>query len=216
MERLKDDRWVKMPIEKLVKADWNYKDDDPDKAAKLAANIKRNGQVENLMIRELPTGFYEVLNGNHRLDVFTELEMDTAICFNFGKISLAHAQRLAIELNETRFPSNNLRLGQLIKEMGVGAGAEFSLEEMAETMPFTGDELRSLVDLVDFDWSRYDKDKEPDPPPPGPGDEMEGASSMKIRVVVECPKCHHHFLVKNDGHKDDKGNLVGEHENDEE
>lgn len=211
MERLKDEHWVVMPLEKLVKADWNYKDDDHTKAAKLAANVKRNGQIENLMIRELPTGFFEVVNGNHRLDVFQELSMKKAVCYNFGRITDAQARRIAIETNETRFRTNNIKLAEIIKEIGMGDLAEFSLAELAETMPFTGDELKSFIDLVEFDWSQYDKDRDGELEDEG-DDGMEGASSLKIKVIVECPNCGHQFLVKNDGRQDDKGNLVGESE----
>lgn len=216
MERLTDERWVVLPLDKLVKADWNYKEDDPAKAKKLAANVKRNGQIENLLIRELPTGFYEVVNGNHRLDTFVELGMGQAVCYNLGRISDAQARRVAIETNETRFKTDNLRLAELFKEIGMGDNAEFSLAELAETMPFTGDELKTFIDMVDFDWSQYDKSKEgdDDAPPEEDDDGMDGAAGLKIKVIVACPKCGHQFLVKNSGKKNDSGILVGEHEGD--
>lgn len=36
-------QFVEIPIEKLVKANWNYKNDDVELKEKLKANIKRNG-----------------------------------------------------------------------------------------------------------------------------------------------------------------------------
>src|SRR3972149_2059713 len=63
-----------MPIEILVKADWNYKADDEEKSNKLTNNIKRIGQVENIQVRELDTGYYEVINGNHRLDCLQKID----------------------------------------------------------------------------------------------------------------------------------------------
>ena len=46
------DQYVLIDIDKLVKADWNYKQDDEVKTAKLRANIRRNGQVENIIVRD--------------------------------------------------------------------------------------------------------------------------------------------------------------------
>jgi ParB-like chromosome segregation protein Spo0J len=122
-----------MPIAILVKAAWNYKEDDEAKAEKLAANIKRNGQVQNIIVRLLPTGFYEVVNGNHRYDIMKKLGRTMLVVYDLGEITLAAAQRLAIETNETDFAVNNLKLAGLLNELTL----EFSKEELAATLPYT-------------------------------------------------------------------------------
>jgi ParB-like chromosome segregation protein Spo0J len=132
--------FIKLPLSKLVKADWNYKKEDPVMMAKLVANLKRNGQVENIIIRELKTGFFEVVNGNHRLDAMISLDMTEAECYNLGGISPAAAKRIATETNETRFPTDELRLHELIVEMM----DEFSAEDLALTIP---------VEIPSFDES---------------------------------------------------------------
>jgi hypothetical protein len=58
------------PRDILIKADWNYKEEDEFISDKLVNNMKRNGQIENIHVRKLNTGFYEVINGNHRLDAY--------------------------------------------------------------------------------------------------------------------------------------------------
>jgi hypothetical protein len=144
-------------VSKLVKAVWNYKEEDEKQTQKLIENFKRNGQVENIQIRELDNGSYEVVNGNHRLDVMNELKMKKCHVFNYGKITLAEAQRIAIETNETRFQTNAFKLGELIKDMS----ETFSLDEMAKTMPFTEDEMNNMIDVLDFDWNTFEDDEEP-------------------------------------------------------
>ena len=67
--------WSDIEISKLIKADWNYKEENTTLTKKLTENIKRNGQIESIMIRELDTGFYEVVNGNHRIDVMRALKL---------------------------------------------------------------------------------------------------------------------------------------------
>lgn len=135
------DNFIEIEISRLVKADWNYKEDDEFKKQKLIENIKRNGQLENIIIRELDTGFYEVVNGNHRVDAFIELNYTHIVAYNCGKISLAHAQRIAIETNETRFASNTEKLAKLIEEIKL----EFSEDELKLTLPFTDIELADLL-----------------------------------------------------------------------
>ena len=147
--------WVDVEINRLVKADWNYKEGDEETARKLTNNIKRNGQVESIIIRELDTGFYEVVNGNHRLDSFLELDIKTVHCYNMGRIGLAQAERLAIETNETSFPADQIKLSKLIKDIG----QEFDVGELAETMPWSLEELDNMEKLVDFDWDQFEGDE---------------------------------------------------------
>jgi len=149
--------FIEFGIDKLVKADWNYKTEDLDKSEKLKANIKRNGQVENILIRELDTGFFEVVNGNHRLDVFKDLGLKKVMCYNLGSISEQQAMRIAIETNETRFESDSIILGERIKELT----KEFELEDLVSTLPYTEKEIENFKTLTDFDWEQY-ADKEID------------------------------------------------------
>jgi ParB-like chromosome segregation protein Spo0J len=51
--------FCELNISQLVKADWNYKVDNEALAEKLANNIKRNGQIENIIVRELDKEEYK-------------------------------------------------------------------------------------------------------------------------------------------------------------
>lgn len=144
-------------VEKLVPAAWNYKENDDLKQAKLVENIKRNGQVENVIVRELDTGFFEVVNGNHRLKAFVEIGFEKVHVFNTGVISDAAARRLAIETNETRFETNTVKLAELIAEVA----AEFPVADLEITMPYSADELNNMNQLLDFDWNDGSQAKEP-------------------------------------------------------
>lgn len=147
MEKI-DKGWSDIDVSRLVPADWNYKEEDEIKTAKLVLNMKRNGQVETIIVRELDTGFYEVVNGNHRLAAFPKAEIQTVHVFNTGKISDAAARRLAIETNETRFESNAVKLASLMKEIT----EEFPIEDISTTMPYSAEEIENMQKLTDFDW----------------------------------------------------------------
>lgn len=143
-----------MPVNELIYADWNYKTDDDEILAKLTKNIKKNGLIENLIVRELDDGRYEVVNGNHRLKVMHILKRKEAMCFNLGKLSRAEAQRIALETNETRFATDDTRLASLIKEMS----GDIDISDLLTTVTFKQDEIDDLLKLADFDWDSLDKD----------------------------------------------------------
>ena len=144
--------FIEIPTDKLVKADWNYKTEDPNKQEKLKENIKRNGQIENIIIRELETGFYEVVNGNHRLSVLKALNIEKAYSYNLGKISQAQANRIAIETNETKFDTDSIALAERVKELT----EEFDLKDLINTLPYSETEIDNFSKLTDFDWNMYE------------------------------------------------------------
>ena len=147
--------WVDIEIKDLIKAEWNYKEEDEKQTEKLIANFKKNGQVENIQIRELGDK-YEVVNGNHRLDVMREIGMDKAHAYNYGEMSKADAQIVAIETNETRFRSNAVKLGETFEELK----EVYSIDEMAKTMPFDEKEISNMIDVLNFDWEQFDVEED--------------------------------------------------------
>ena len=152
---LKDYGFELVEVDKLIKADWNYKTDDEKKLKDLQENFKRNGQVENIIIRELSKGKYEVVNGNHRYDALKNLGIKTAIVCNKGKITKAEAVRLAIETNETKFGVDNLKLAEAINNLQ----EQYPIEELVKTMPYTTTELNNLLNLINFEWEDFNSHK---------------------------------------------------------
>lgn len=159
------------PIELLVPAVWNYKTDDSIMQNLLVNNIKQNGQIVTCQLRLLDTGYYEVVDGNHRLKAFLEIGQKFVICYDHGAISLQEAQRIAIETNETRFASDNEKLANLIKEIN----ESISLEDLKLTMPISQELLDSIdiaintVEPVDVDEDNFDTTP-PDKPKTKKGD----------------------------------------------
>jgi len=150
MEELKD-RIIWVEFSALRKAEWNYKLDEPEKQSKLLEQIRKNGILETSLVRELPKGLYEIVDGNHRYDVYKELNIGSVPCFTLGKISLNTAKRIAIEKNETRFASDPLKLSGLFKELSV----DFKPAELSATMPYSEDEVLNMIKLIDFDWDQF-------------------------------------------------------------
>lgn len=150
------DNWLLIPIEKIVESKRNYKEKDSFMQDRLETSIKRIGQVENIQVRELDTGFYEVVNGNHRLEAFKTIGKKEIIVYNHGKINQAEAERRAIETNETKFRADMIKLAEMIKDIKI----EIPGTELSLTMPFKEADFINMQNLLNFDWTTpVDKEK---------------------------------------------------------
>lgn len=136
-----------LPVAALQEASWNYKVANSFLQEKLAANIRRNGQLETIIVREVDGG-YEVVNGNHRLLAFRQLGTEQVMACNVGRISDGAARRIAIETNETSFERNDLQFSERLNEIL----QEFPEEELMQTMPFTKEEFTDLLSVHAYNW----------------------------------------------------------------
>ena len=133
------------PVELLVKAQWNYKEDNDFLSEKLRENLKRNGQTETIHVRRLSTGYYEVINGNHRFDEAVALGRKTLIAFDHGAITREEAIRHTIETNETKFAAHRQKLAELMGSLK----QTFGLEDLVETLPYHEEEINNLAAMVE-------------------------------------------------------------------
>jgi len=127
MKRALPDQYEIIPIEKLKKAPWNYKRNDEERSRKLEANLRRNGQIINLNVRSLKDGFYEVIDGNHRLEALKAIGQKKVIAFNHGTLTEAEAKRIAVEINETQFLNDSVALEAILEELS------YSYDDLLET-----------------------------------------------------------------------------------
>ena len=74
------ENYIELPLHSLVEAEWNYKVDNPDLIETLANNLKRNGQLENIIVREFDNNNYED-NGYKNLDQVPQDKMLCGVCY---------------------------------------------------------------------------------------------------------------------------------------
>ena len=146
------ERFKIMPVELIIKAEWNYKTENENLSQKLQNNLKRNSQVENIIVRLLETGYYEVCNGNHRHTEIINLGRKFIIVYDLGSISLSEAQRLTIETNETKFETNNVQLADLIKNISL----DFDITDLINTLPYSETEIENFSKLTEFNWDQFE------------------------------------------------------------
>jgi ParB family chromosome partitioning protein len=92
---------IEIPIEKLKMAPWNPNKMDTKMQAYLKTSLTSFGLVQNLVVRPLGDGSYEVLSGNQRLSVLKEMGMKTAPCF-VRELDDSHARLLTQALNRVQ------------------------------------------------------------------------------------------------------------------
>lgn len=156
MELAQIEKYLLLPLTKLKTAEWNYKQNSDELTAKLIANMKRNGQVENLLVRELSGGLYEVVNGNHRKEALEKSGCKHAVCYNLGKIADEEAYRISIETNETKFAVDQIQLAKLIKSIS----DTVPIEELVASFPYSQDEVENYLKMNTFDWDNFTKKAE--------------------------------------------------------
>lgn len=159
-------------VDVLHKAPWNYKTEDEEMAKKLAANLRRNGILQPSIVY-VDDGNHIVLDGNHRLDAYKLIGVDVVPCVVLDGITENEAKRIAIEINETKFGADMLKLSQVINDLG----EEFEMDELEETLPYSMDELEDikLLDGVDL------------------GDDDPPSTLVSLKKTVECPECGNQF-----------------------
>jgi len=119
--------------------------------------IERNGSAGVLAVRELEidgTLFYEVMDGNHRIDALDILNWGSVRVENFGVISKAEAITLARRRTEW-FDTDELAYAELLAKDVV---PEIDVELLASFMPQSQQEIIDQMNLLDFNWEAFDPD----------------------------------------------------------
>lgn len=178
-----DRPFLKLPVSALTKAEWNYKEDDQLTKDKLKEAISRNGQIVNIIVREIDGGRYEVVNGNHRLDAFLELGIKDCIAVNLGRISKEDAIRVALETNELEFRVSDARLAKALKEL---CDAQ-DMSDILKTLPYDEATINQYLSFTKFDFDDYNKKADD-------GDAESGDASAKEEKLTLSVSLNHEQL----------------------
>ena len=139
---------VELPIEHLRTAPWNANVMDEGGQARLKASLKRYGLVQNLVVRKLPDGTYEVLSGNQRLKGLRDGGTVSAPCV-VVKLSDADARLLSQALNRIGGEDDLGLRAQLLRSI-VGT---LSQREVLSLLPETPRALEAISRLGQEDLS---------------------------------------------------------------
>ena len=146
---------VEIPLSQLKEAPWNSNRMDERTMGKLRKSIERFGIVENFIVRKLSSENYEVLSGNHRLKLLTELRFSHAPCV-IVDLDDAHAKLLSQALNHVHGEDDLGLRAELMKQVLNG----ISEEEVLSILPETAVSLNSLASMGQMDIAGYLKNWE--------------------------------------------------------
>ena len=106
----------KIAINKLIKADWNYKTDGTEEQiTKLMNSIEYDNSAGVLAVRKVRNK-YEVIDGNHRLEALQRLKWKEVQVENFGDLPKSKAIILSRRRNHVWFDDDLVSFGTLLKE----------------------------------------------------------------------------------------------------
>jgi ParB family chromosome partitioning protein len=133
---------LEIPIEELNEATWNANFMDEDTTTRLRESIKRYGLIQNLVVRKMSAGVYEVLSGNQRLKITREMGFLSVPCV-VVELDDARARLLAQALNHIHGDDDLGLRADLIRNVLNTLPAS----EILDLLPETANSLNALASM---------------------------------------------------------------------
>lgn len=141
-------------IDAFVPNPWNPNVQSDFIRERTQRSIDKFGFVDPLTVRETQEdNVFEILDGQHRWEEAKKLGIETLPYVNLGKVSDTIAKQLTIVLNETRGEFDTIKLSELLADLQ----SDIDYDELLNNLPYTKEELDSLLELPDFDWDSFDE-----------------------------------------------------------
>ena len=141
---------IELPIERLHEARWNANAMDPATLQRLKYSVSRYGLVENLVVRAIGMGAYEVLSGNQRLQVLADLGWKMVPCVVM-ELTDAEARLLAQALNHIHGVDDPGLRAELLQEVL----QDTPREEVLALLPETTRSLEAMSNLTPESLAQY-------------------------------------------------------------
>ncbi|MFC1935654.1 ParB/RepB/Spo0J family partition protein [Chloroflexota bacterium] len=133
---------VDLPIDALQEAPWNPNVMDADVRRRLQESLERFGLVQNLVVRPLDNGIYEVLSGSQRLKALREQGITTALCV-VVVVDDANARLLSQALNHIHGEDDLGLRAELLRQVL----KKIPEAQVLSLLPETVQSLASLAEL---------------------------------------------------------------------
>lgn len=151
---------------------WNTNHVSPENEAKLTASIAQRGFIKPVVVREVGADL-EILGGEHRWMVATNMKLPEIPVFNLGPISDEEAKKISLIDNARYGADDSISLAQLLSELG-------DASELQEYLPYTNDDLSAIFSTVDIALDKLDLDT----------DESETSDAADEPKITPAPKTH--------------------------
>lgn len=159
---------TKLDVDKIRPNPWNPNVQDAFMYDRQKASIHTYGFAQPIIVRLAADGEYEIIDGEHRWRAAKELGMKQIPAWDLGKVTDTEAKQLVEVFIHLRGNPDLVAEAKLIRSLVDEDG--LSVDVLAESLPFTTDQLGDLYKSLDFDWDQY---KVPPPPDASGGEEGE-------------------------------------------
>lgn len=145
---------TRVAIDALEPNPWNPNRMSDELYQKEKASIKRWGMVSPIIVRTLPGGKLQIVDGEQRWRAAKDLGMSEVPVWDIGRLGDADAKQLTIVLNELHGTYDPDRMGPLLRDLLTSE----TTESLLEVLPWPKAEFTKLAELEPFDWPALDKE----------------------------------------------------------
>lgn len=200
-------------VETIVPNLWNPNKMDPFMKDKLRLSITKDGFNLPIFVRPISAATYrpdydelvdkgvkwEIVDGEHRWTVGSELGMKKIPFINLGPINDEKAKEITIKANSLRGEFDSIRLAQVIKDIVDAQGKEYAIE----VLPNTPERIDALLSVLHTDFNQL-QINDPNTPAPAasdpaasskdrPSDAFKTFDGSTMKFEHKCPRCGFEF-----------------------
>jgi hypothetical protein len=136
--------------------DYNYNEMPVEMVEKEAEAFRRFGVIRSILVRHVGPKRWVIIDGEHRWKIQRDAGMTKVQVRDLGKISDEEAKVLTVALDEIKGQSDFIKSAELF------AGIKsYTLEEISTFLPYKPDELKTMVEAIDFDFGEYGSPSDP-------------------------------------------------------
>jgi ParB/RepB/Spo0J family partition protein len=176
-------RAIELDPRSLVPNPWNSNKVSEDNMQKLKRSITDLGFATAVVVRETPTGDYEILGGQHRTEAAIELGLATVPVVNLGTIDDVRAKKISLVDNHRYGNDDVIQLAKIIEDIGEDSA------DLEAFMPVSTADIEAVMNMVDLDLDNFDlelddEDDEFDDEASRPERQVKTHDVLKFRVSL--------------------------------
>ena len=144
-------KYIKVDIEDLHEDKESIHGYDIKIMESLRNSIKKRGQIETILVRDSGEG-YDILDGKTRVRIMKDLGIKSVFCCSVGKITDEEAELITIEMAEIKFQIDVIKIAESFERIV----KKYPVHQVAETVPWTEEEIEKFSTLLHFDQKQYE------------------------------------------------------------
>jgi len=142
-------------INQVKPNEWNPNEQTDYIFEKEIKSIRKFGFIVPITVREKEENDFEIIDGEHRWRAMREMGAIKIPINNIGRRKDVDAKQLTIILNELKGKADKDKLKSLFQSIA----SSIDFDQLMDTMPFSDDEVKLMMQDLTIDWDNVDKNK---------------------------------------------------------